>query len=142
MSDTGPLEPQAHAAHPTSHSPAHYIKIWAILVCLLIVSVLGPLLGHPFVTLFTAFGIALIKAFLVITNFMHLNVEKRIAAYILGSMLAIMAIFVAGVAPDVMKHDGLRWSNVGAKEAVSRGLAEDGEAPLEHGKSGHGEHGK
>src|SRR3954451_20905548 len=119
-------ESTAHAPeHSASHSPAHYIKIWAILVGLLVVSVLGPLLGHPILTLVTAFGIALVKAFLVVTHFMHLHVEKRFVPYILGSMLFLMTVFVAGVAPDILKHDGTRWSNEAAKAVVAKGLAED-----------------
>jgi hypothetical protein len=33
-------------------------------------------------------------------------------------------LFFAGVAPDVMKHQGQRWENRAAKQAVERGLAE------------------
>ena len=43
-----------HAAH----HPINYVRIWFILVALLIVSVAGPMLGHPVITLITAFGIA------------------------------------------------------------------------------------
>ena len=40
------------------------------------VSVVGPMLGIRAVTLITAFGIALVKAYLVAKNFMHLNVAE------------------------------------------------------------------
>jgi caa(3)-type oxidase subunit IV len=111
------------------HGNAHYVKIWAILLGLLVASVLGPLLGHPIVTLVTAFGIAIVKAFLVAKNFMHLNIEKRIVGLILAVMLVLMALMVGGVAPDVMQHQGLNWENTSAKETVKAGQA--------HGEKAH-----
>jgi hypothetical protein len=48
-----------------------------------------------------------------------------------------MLLFFAGVAPDVMKHQGQNWENVAAKTEIERGLeAEAAGAPGEHG----GEH--
>ena len=44
---------------------------------LLVVSVAGPMLEIKIVTLITAFGIAVVKAYLVAKNFMHLNIEQR-----------------------------------------------------------------
>ncbi len=116
-------------AHGDGHGPAHhdhtkmYIKVWAILLVLLIVSVLGPEIGNLYVTLFTAFGIAIVKAFLVIRNFMHLNLEKKWVGYLLATMLLIVVVFVGGVGPDVKEHDGHHWENVAAKEEVKRGMA-------------------
>jgi caa(3)-type oxidase subunit IV len=112
----------------------NYVKIWAILVALLVVSVLGPTLGIKIVTLITAFGIALVKAYLVAKNFMHLDVEKRIVWYILATCLVFMVLFFAAVSPDVMKHEGTRWSNEAAAAAVESGLAEHG---AEHGGEHH-----
>ena len=106
MSDHG-----EHAAHETN-----YVKIWAILVVLLLVSVAGPEIGYltgiRAITLFTAFGIAIIKAWLVIKNFMHLNVEKRIMAYMLTTCVVFMLLFFAGSSPDVMKFEGRNWTKV------------------------------
>ena len=48
------------------------------------VSVAGPMLGVKWLTLITAFGIAIVKAYLVAKNFMHVNVEQRFVAYIAG----------------------------------------------------------
>jgi hypothetical protein len=75
----------------------------------LVVSILGPFLGIKIVTLITAFGIAIVKAYLVAKNFMHLNLEPRYAVYLLTTMLVFMLLFFAGVAPDVMKHEGRNW---------------------------------
>jgi caa(3)-type oxidase subunit IV len=93
-----------HAGHEVN-----YIKIWAILLCLLVVSIAGPFLGIKIVTLITAFGIAIVKAYLVAKNFMHLNIEPRYAVYLLTTMLVFMLLFFAGAAPDVMKHEGRNW---------------------------------
>jgi caa(3)-type oxidase subunit IV len=126
------------ASNATAHAPAghhtNYVRIWAILLGLLVVSVVGPMLGHPILTLFTAFGIAFIKAYLVIKHFMHLTIEKRYIGFLMLTMLAFMLIFIAGVSPDVMKHEGQRWTNTSAIEAVEKGLKEGGG----HHESAHG----
>lgn len=125
------------------HGQAYYVKIWAILLVLLIVSVLGPVVAPHLefgflkawmITLMTAFGIAIVKAYLVAANFMHLNVEKKYISYMLATMLMFMLLFFAGTSPDVMKHKGQNWENVAAEAEIERALAEQGEAS-------HGEHG-
>jgi len=93
-----------HAEHEVN-----YVKIWLILLALLVVSILGPFLGIKAVTLITAFGIAIVKAYLVAKNFMHLNIEPRYAVYLLVTMLVFMLLLFAGSAPDVMKHEGTNW---------------------------------
>jgi caa(3)-type oxidase subunit IV len=108
-------DPEAHMHHP------NYVKIWAVLVVLLIVSVLGPLTGIRWLMLLLAFGIALVKAYMVAKNFMHVNLEKRWVTYLLVTCLVFLGILFAGVAPDVMKHQGLRWDNYAAKKAVELG---------------------
>lgn len=96
--------------HSDSHaSEAHYIKIWAILVGLLVVSVVGPMTGIRVVMLLTAFGIAIVKAYLVAKNFMHVDVEKPIVHWILAIALVFMVLLYAGVAPDVGRDSGQRW---------------------------------
>jgi caa(3)-type oxidase subunit IV len=112
--------------HEGGHTPNHYIKIWAVLVIFLVMSILGPELGHPTLTLITAFGIAVVKAFLVAKHFMHLNVEKRYVVYLLVGCLGLMAIFYAGTAPDVMKHEGQHWNNSAAKQETKRALEHRG----------------
>jgi len=96
-------------AHAAEHTHPNYVKIWAILVALLCVSVTGPLIGIKIVTLITAFGVAIVKAYLVAKNFMHINIEKRFIPYIVTTVLVFMLLFFAGVAPDVMKKEGTQW---------------------------------
>ncbi len=93
-----------HAAHEVN-----YVKIWAILLGLLALSIAGPMLGIKIVTLLAAFGIAIVKAYLVAKNFMHLNIEPRFAVYLLCTVLVFMLLLFAGSAPDVMKHEGTNW---------------------------------
>jgi caa(3)-type oxidase subunit IV len=127
LHDHAPVEPgyEEHTHH------GDYVRIWAILVVLLVISVAGPFFGHPVVTLVTAFGIALVKAYLVAKNFMHINVAPRYVAYLVGTMLMFMLLFFAGAAPDVMKSDGTNWNKpawVAAHEAVAHGGGGHGDA--------------
>ena len=121
-----------HQEHHDEHH-VNYKKIYFTLLGLLVVSVAGPFLGILWVTLLTAFGIALVKARLVINNFMHLKWEKRLMKWMLATSLILMGLMFAGVAPDVMNHEGNNWENVAAKAAVARGI--DGE----HAEGGEGE---
>lgn len=95
--------------HAHEDHTKHYVRIWAILVVLLVVSVIGPELGIRAVTLITAFGIAVVKAYLVVKNFMHINVEQRFIPYAMVTCLVFMLLFFAGTAPDVMKAEGSGW---------------------------------
>ncbi len=122
-----------HEQHPTSF----YVKVWAILVVLLIISVIGPTLGIQWVTLLTAFGIACVKAYLVIVNFMHLNQTPRFVVYMFSTSLIFMLLFFAGTAPDVMKPYGTNWVKPAWITAEAAYVA--GEASgLGHG-DGHGD---
>ncbi len=109
------------------HGDAHYVKIWAVLVVLLVISVVGPMLEIRVVTLITAFGIAVVKAYLVCKHFMHLNVQPRYVAYFLGVSVLFLVVLFAGVAPDVLLHEGRNWDNEAARAEVERGLAAQGE---------------
>ena len=133
------------AEHGHVHSQKHYIKIWAILAVLAAISFAGPRIRDAFgsedstgwliFVLTTAFGIAFVKAYMVIKNFMHLTVEKRYILYLFGAMLAFMVTFFAGTAPDVMLHKGQNWDNTAASDEVNRVLKE---VEAEHG-AGHSE---
>ena len=94
---------EEHSHHPD------YVKIWAILLVLLGISIAGPMIGIQVVTLITAFGIACVKAYLVAKNFMHINIAKRYVVYLVASALVFMLLFFAGVAPDVMNPEGTQW---------------------------------
>ena len=105
----------AHAhdhGHGGGHE-AHYVRIWAILLVLLVVSVAGPFVGSAlhmhWITLLAAFGIAAVKAWMVVKNFMHINVEKPIIRWIMVTGVALMVLMYGALAPDVQKGEGQNW---------------------------------
>ncbi len=104
------------------HDHPNYGRIYIALVVLLCISVAGPHLGILWVTLITAFGVALLKANLVVQNFMHLRVERRFIKWMLATTLIIVALFMAGTAPDIMKHHGMRWVNNAAMAEIAQGI--------------------
>ncbi|MDH3520636.1 MAG: cytochrome C oxidase subunit IV family protein [Myxococcales bacterium] len=112
---------EAHEHH------TNYVKIWAILVALLCVSVIGPMFGIKVVTLLTAFGIAVVKAYMVAKNFMHVNLAPRYVTYLAVTCLVFMLLFFAGSAPDVMKAEGSNWQKPAwlAAKANAAGHGED-----------------
>lgn len=103
----------------SAHSSSHYVKIWAILCGLLVVSIVGPMLGIRLVTLITAFGIAIVKAYLVAKHFMGLGIERRWVTYILVGMIAFMVVFFGGISPDVLRHRGAQWQKTYQEPAVT-----------------------
>lgn len=130
--------------HDDSHSPQHYVKIYGILIVLLVISIAGPEVAPAFgsaglyVMLFTAFGIAFVKAWLVIKHFMHLTIEKSWVGYTLITCLVLMVLFLAGTSPDVYKHEGTNWENHAAKDEIQRVLDKYADG-AEHGDHGHGD---
>lgn len=135
------------AAHSDSGSGArsggwlsnHYVKIYLVLMGLLAISIVGPAVAprlgegqfpglgirvSTFVTLVTAFGIAVVKAWLVVKHFMHLSIERPIAKWFLAASVLLLALFWGGIAPDVQNHAGANWENVAAQAAVERGISE------------------
>ena len=110
---------EEHTHHP------NYVKIWAILLVLLVISIAGPMIGIQSVTLITAFGIACVKAYLVAKNFMHLNFARRYVIYLVATTLLFMLLFFAGTAPDVMNAEGIQWEKPSWKaEAASYAAGE------------------
>ena len=107
------------AEHAHGHSENHYWKVWGILLVLLVISVAGPFLGIKVVTLITAFGIAIVKAYMVAKNFMHLNIERQYVVYLILTMLVFVLLFFAGTAPDVMKWEGDNWVKHRVEQASS-----------------------
>jgi hypothetical protein len=130
--------------------PAHYGKVWAILTTLFAVSYIGPLWIAPLardaggetlgkvVLMSTAFGIAIWKASLVVKEFMHLPLEKKLIWYIEGIVVAFMFLFFFAVAPDVMNHEGRNWENRAAAASVERGMKEGAAAEAAGGHHGAG----
>lgn len=113
-----------HAGGHEAHGDSHYIKVYFTLLVLLTISILGPLLEIKPVTLITAFGIAVVKAYLVAKNFMHINLTPRFVIYAVTTTLVFMLLFFAGTAPDVMKDRGTNWEKpawIAAEKAYAAG---------------------
>lgn len=125
----------AHGHEEHVHEPIHYVKVWGVLLVLFAISVIGPVFEIKMLTLITAFGVAVVKASMVVKYFMHLDIEKRFVHYFLATSLVFMFLFFAAVAPDVMNHKGSNWVNVAAEAEVARGLAAG------DGHGGHDAHG-
>ena len=121
-----------HAAASAHHHP-NYVKVWAILCVLLLVSVAGPMLHIRVITLLAAFGIALVKASMVAKHFMHLDVEKPIIRWALGAVLLLMVLLYAGLAPDVQKSSGQHW----VKSPGFHYMGDAASGAHEGGKHGH-----
>ena len=123
-----------HDAHEEHiHEVSHYVKVYAALLGLFMISVAGPILEIWWLTLITAFGIAVVKASMVVKFFMHLDLERRFVHYFLAVSLLFMFLFFFAVAPDVMNHRGTNWENVSAQHAVDVGMK-----ALNEGGGGHG----
>ncbi|MBX2799809.1 MAG: cytochrome C oxidase subunit IV family protein [Myxococcales bacterium] len=141
MSDHETAATEGHDSHEHGehhiHPQSHYVRIWGILLVLLIISFVGPWTGIGFVVLITAFGIAFVKAYMVMKYFMHLDVEKPVVHYFLATSLVFMVLMFAGISPDVMNHEGTNWVNLAAEAEIERALA----AQAAGGGHGHGEHG-
>ncbi len=118
--------------YDVGHHP-NYTKIYVILLVLLVISVIGPMAGVRVVTLLTAFGIAIVKAYLVAKNFMHINIARRYVTYLMATCLVFMLLFFAGVAPDVMKAEGTGWE----KPLWLAPPAEAGHGAAAHGEGEH-----
>ena len=91
------------------HTASSYVKTWGILLVLFVISILGPELGIRWVTIITAFGIALVKAYLVAVHFMHINLERRYVVYIMLTMVLMMLLFWAGIVVDIGEPSGSNW---------------------------------
>lgn len=109
-----------------AHNPNKYRNIYLVLLVLLVVSIIGPEIGILWLTLVTAFGIAVVKATMVVREFMHLKDERKLMKWVLVTSLLLMLLLFAGVAPDVMRHEGRNWENLAAKAAVERGIDSEG----------------
>jgi len=131
------------------HKHPNYFKIYLWLLVLFVISVAGPevaeLMGleglnRMLLVLSTAFGIALVKAYMVCAYFMHLKFEKIYAPYVLLSCIALLFIFFFGVATDVMKPDGQNW--VKTYVEPEGGAAHHGDAHGEDAHDSHDDHGQ
>ncbi len=124
-----------------------YNQIYVALLILFIISVLGPeladILGMEGLSrmaliLPTAFGIAIVKAYMVAAHFMHLKTEKIYAPYILLASLALMFVFFFGVKIDIMAAEGHNWEKPYEEPTGSAG--HHGDSHHDHGEKADDHH--
>ena len=143
MSEHEASEGHSGAEAHTHHGP--YVRIWAILLALLLVSVAGPLVAalvehRPTaiaITLSTAFGVAVVKAYMVAKNFMHITFTQRFVPYLVVTMVVFMMLLFAGASPDVMQLEGRNWVKPAWIAANAEAASHPAAAHGEHGESGH-----
>lgn len=135
---------EEHAAH---HGPS-YFKTYVTLMVLMFASLLGAWIGKEVgilaITLVSAFGIALVKAYLVAARFMHLNIEKRFVVYMLVACLAFMFLFYSAIMPDIQRDTGTNWTKpqwIEREAAYAAGTWIDPN-PVEHHGAEDGGHGE
>ena len=104
-----------NASLTSSNDGNHHVdygKIYKWLVILFVISVTGPILGIKWLTILTAFGIAIVKASLVANYFMHLKFEKQFIWLLMLTCLLFLFVLFTFVAPDILNHEGANWENV------------------------------
>jgi caa(3)-type oxidase subunit IV len=83
------------------HGHPNYNMIFAVLVVLMVATVIVDELGmSPAMMALAVFGIAVVKAYLVIANFMHLKYEPKLVDLFPYLSVALMIILFFGVYPD------------------------------------------
>jgi cytochrome c oxidase subunit 4 len=85
-------EHNTHEDKNHSHGYGHYILIWFALLMLtgLTIAVAGINFGN--LTIITALSIALVKSFLILKVFMHLEVEKRLFTIFVYTALFFLTV--------------------------------------------------
>ena len=93
------------------HAHPNYVKIWGILLVHLVASVVRPMFEIPALTIVTAFGIALVKAFTVAANFLHLKYEKKYIWYLLVISICFLGVLFFGAGTDIISTEGQQWKD-------------------------------
>jgi len=84
------------------HGHPNYVAIWAILVALLFASLACGWLGNKELEVAGIFTLAIVKAILVLGNFMHLRWEPKMLWGVAGFGVLCLFFLYFGVAPDIV----------------------------------------
>ncbi|MBU6427658.1 MAG: hypothetical protein KGR26_01480 [Cyanobacteria bacterium REEB65] len=104
--------------HQDASVESQYWKTWAVLGALMLLSIASYFTGIKSLAIFTSLVVALSCTFVATTVFMHLSVEPRFIAYLCIVAVAVMGLFFALVAPDVLEHTGTNWQNIAAQHEI------------------------
>lgn len=86
----------------TNHPPTRYVAIWALLMAIFAVSLAaGSLHLERTTVMVILFGAALVKAWLVLRNFMHLRGVTPWLYAIVGVPLFLAIFMVIAFVPDI-----------------------------------------
>ena len=92
--------------NPTHDSSAqrhvNYVMIWIVLVAALFVSLGLALLQQRRLAATLILALATVKAFLVLSYYMHLKFEPRFIAITIAAGLLCIAILFFGLMPDIV----------------------------------------
>lgn len=92
----------AQTQSSVEHSHPNYVGIWGILVTALLVSVLMGYMNLPVLTGVLIFSVAIFKAYLVISYYMHLKWEPFFVVVIVVAGLACLYFLFFGLVPDIV----------------------------------------
>lgn len=87
------------------HGHPNYLRIYIFLLIMLGISLVVGMLTSPLVAILLIFLIAIIKAGLVVGNFMHLKFEPKLVWLVVGVVIFILMAFYFGVYPDISIQD-------------------------------------
>ena len=82
----------------------NYLLVWMWLVILVVVSITASLLLPKSAALFLIFFVAVIKALLVLLNYMHLKFEGPVLYALVIIPLLIVAVLIFALFPDFVFH--------------------------------------
>ena len=94
--------PDIVTEHPDYHGHPNYVLVWLGLVVLLVASLAVGTLGHHRLAVATIFTVAVVKALMVLGNFMHLRWEPRLVWGIAGCGFLCLLVLYFGVMPDLL----------------------------------------
>jgi len=80
----------------------HYTKIFLVLMAALVISMVIIYVTHAAWAVAGIFIIAAIKAYLVLTHFIHLGSEPKYIKVIVGTTLAVLVILYVTLIPDIV----------------------------------------
>ncbi len=84
------------------HGHANYLKVYISLLVLFAITVFASLISNPIVVFIVVFSISVVKASLVILNFMHLKWEPSVVWYLLLLALLTLTFLFVGLYPDTV----------------------------------------
>lgn len=99
---------ESHSSHSSQevvadyHGHPNYKHVYLLLVALFVASLFAGYIGNHFFEIVLVFFLGIVKAWYVITRFMHLKWEPRVFWWAIIFALFCMVVFYYGVYPDLL----------------------------------------